>query len=113
MATVSLLRLAESKLCTPRNPQPDACTPASCLKDETGARAWQAVWNMTGTSLTTAGDDGAIRIWGTDYDGNWSCYDILQEASLDRKPATAGDVATGAIAAPPPLLPSGSAVEEG
>lgn len=56
----------------------------ACRQDETGVIAWQVQWDMVGSTLTSAGDDGAIRVWAMDYDTNWCCIDTLHEPSVDR-----------------------------
>ena len=64
---------------------------------------------MTGTSLITA-EGSAVRIWGTEHDGRWSCFDTLHEASVDRMLPLAGEVPAAVVAAAPP---SAAAIEEG
>lgn len=65
---------------------------------------------MTGTSLITA-EGSAVRIWGTEHDGSWSCLDILHEACIDRMLPPAGEVPATAVSAA--TAPSAAAIEEG
>ena len=62
-----------------------------CSKDEPEASAWQVQWNVTGTTLVTGGDDGAIRFWGKEHDGTWACFDVAYEASVyvEKRPLAA------------------------
>ncbi|CAO3700248.1 unnamed protein product [Rhizopus stolonifer] len=35
------------------------------------AEVWRVEWNITGTILSSSGDDGKLRLWTVGYDGKW------------------------------------------
>lgn len=35
------------------------------------AEVWKVEWNITGTILSSSGDDGKLRLWTAGYDGKW------------------------------------------
>ncbi|CEG69373.1 Putative SEH1 protein [Rhizopus microsporus] len=35
------------------------------------AEVWRVEWNVTGTILSSSGDDGKLRLWTAGYDGKW------------------------------------------
>ncbi|ORY96672.1 WD40-repeat-containing domain protein [Syncephalastrum racemosum] len=35
------------------------------------AEVWRVEWNVTGTILSSSGDDGRLRLWRAGYDGQW------------------------------------------
>ncbi|EPB82726.1 hypothetical protein HMPREF1544_10519 [Mucor circinelloides 1006PhL] len=39
--------------------------------DDHKAEVWRVEWNITGTILSSSGDDGKLRLWTTGYDGKW------------------------------------------
>ncbi|KAI9478154.1 MAG: WD40-repeat-containing domain protein [Benjaminiella poitrasii] len=39
--------------------------------DEHKAEVWKVEWNITGTILSSSGDDGKLRLWTAGYDGKW------------------------------------------
>ncbi|OBZ84596.1 Nucleoporin SEH1 [Choanephora cucurbitarum] len=39
--------------------------------DDHKAEVWRVEWNVTGTILSSSGDDGRLRLWTTGYDGQW------------------------------------------
>ena len=41
------------------------------------ASVWRACWNVTGTILATAGDDGQVKLWKTNYLDQWKCMATL------------------------------------
>lgn len=78
------------------------------MQAEAGVTAWQVHWDMAGSTLTTSGDDGAIRVWAMDFDRVWCCVDTLYEPSWDRQ---AVREAIGLVAGQ--LLGQAGAFEEG
>ncbi|XP_047130170.1 nucleoporin SEH1 isoform X1 [Hydra vulgaris] len=42
------------------------------------APVWRVEWNLTGTILSSTGDDGRVRIWKANYLGNWTCLADMQ-----------------------------------
>lgn len=39
--------------------------------DDHKAEVWKVEWNITGTILSSSGDDGKLRLWTAGYDGKW------------------------------------------
>ncbi|KAI9266219.1 WD40-repeat-containing domain protein [Helicostylum pulchrum] len=39
--------------------------------DDHKAEVWRVEWNITGTILSSSGDDGKLRLWTAGYDGKW------------------------------------------
>lgn len=39
---------------------------------------WRVEWNATATLLSTAGDDGKVRIWKCGADGRWRCTSLIE-----------------------------------
>merc|ERR1712080_382792 len=37
------------------------------------SQVWRAEWNLTGTVLSSTGDDGFVRLWKDNYLGTWTC----------------------------------------
>jgi nucleoporin SEH1 len=35
------------------------------------AEVWRVEWNITGTILSSSGDDGKLRLWKAGYDNQW------------------------------------------
>lgn len=54
------------------------------------SEVWRVVWNITGTILTSSGDDGKVRIWGSTYSGEWKCMSVLS-SDQGKVPPTASD----------------------
>ncbi|GMF09580.1 unnamed protein product [Phytophthora lilii] len=54
------------------------------------SEVWRVEWNVTGTMLASSGDDGTVRMWKSDFEGNWACVNTI-----------CGDL--GPAAAPPPM----------
>jgi nucleoporin SEH1 len=38
---------------------------------------WRVEWNITGTMLASSGDDGIVRMWKSDHQGNWACVNTI------------------------------------
>ena len=36
-------------------------------------QVWRVAWNLTGTVLSSTGDDGFVRLWKDNYLGTWTC----------------------------------------
>ncbi|ODV81991.1 WD40 repeat-like protein [Suhomyces tanzawaensis NRRL Y-17324] len=58
--------------------------PGGELKVETLAKlndhkleVWRVSWNLTGTILSSAGDDGKIRLWKCNYLNEWKCMSVI------------------------------------
>ncbi|XP_062599800.1 nucleoporin SEH1-like [Saccostrea cucullata] len=46
---------------------------------------WRVSWNVTGTVLSSSGDDGCVRLWKANYLGRWKCISIIKgDASQSR-----------------------------
>jgi nucleoporin SEH1 len=41
------------------------------------AEVWRVEWNITGTVLTSSGDDGKVRLWKANFVNEWKCISIL------------------------------------
>lgn len=39
--------------------------------DDHKAEVWRVEWNITGTILSSSGDDGKLCLWTAGYDGKW------------------------------------------
>lgn len=42
-----------------------------------GREVWRVEWNPTGTVLSSAGDDGKIRLWRADRTMRWKCMSVM------------------------------------
>lgn len=38
---------------------------------------WRVNWNLTGTILSSAGDDGKVRLWKCNYLNEWKCMSVI------------------------------------
>ncbi|GLD97402.1 hypothetical protein PINS_up006086 [Pythium insidiosum] len=47
------------------------------LKHHHDSEVWRVEWNITGTMLASSGDDGTVRLWKSDSDGNWDCVNTI------------------------------------
>jgi len=45
---------------------------------EHNSTVWRVAWNVTGTILSSSGDDGCVRLWKGNYMGNWRCVSSLR-----------------------------------
>ncbi|KAK6333883.1 epoxide hydrolase, soluble (sEH), variant 2 [Orbilia blumenaviensis] len=45
--------------------------------NEHGREVWRVEWNPTGTVLSSAGDDGKIRLWRADRTMRWKCMSVM------------------------------------
>ncbi|KAL0088047.1 WD40-repeat-containing domain protein [Phycomyces blakesleeanus] len=45
--------------------------------DDHHAEVWRVEWNVTGTILSSSGDDGKLRLWKAGYDGQWRQMAVL------------------------------------
>ncbi|KAG5438154.1 hypothetical protein PCANB_003005 [Pneumocystis canis] len=45
--------------------------------DDHMAQVWKVSFNITGTILSSAGDDGRIRLWKANYAGDYQCLSII------------------------------------
>ncbi|TPX37745.1 hypothetical protein SmJEL517_g00605 [Synchytrium microbalum] len=41
------------------------------------AEVWRVEWNVTGTILSSSGDDGMVRLWKATYLDEWRCMGII------------------------------------
>ncbi|KAF9577654.1 epoxide hydrolase, soluble (sEH) [Lunasporangiospora selenospora] len=41
------------------------------------AEVWRVEWNVTGTILSSSGDDGKVRLWKATYTGDWKCMSVV------------------------------------
>lgn len=42
---------------------------------------WRVEWNSTGTILSSAGDDGRIRLWKCSYMNEWKCMSVINSSN--------------------------------
>lgn len=42
---------------------------------------WRVSWNMTGTILSSAGDDGKLRLWKCSYLNEWKCMSVINTSN--------------------------------
>lgn len=42
---------------------------------------WRVNWNATGTILSSAGDDGIIRLWKCNYLNEWKCTSVINSSN--------------------------------
>ncbi|KAI8918541.1 WD40-repeat-containing domain protein [Powellomyces hirtus] len=42
-----------------------------------GTEVWRVDWNVTGTILSSSGDDGKVRLWKSSYMDEWRCMSII------------------------------------
>lgn len=42
-----------------------------------GSEVWRVEWNITGTILSSSGDDGKIRLWKASYTNEWKCLSVI------------------------------------
>jgi nucleoporin SEH1 len=85
-------------------PQPSLLTPrhTAQLVAEFGdhqAPVWRVKWNLTGTVLSSAGDDGKIRLWKSNYSGVWRCIssvsldnNVPSSSSMHNNPVASGSI---------------------
>jgi nucleoporin SEH1 len=45
------------------------------------SEVWRVNWNMTGTILSSAGDDGKIRLWKCNYLSEWKCMSVINSSN--------------------------------
>lgn len=42
---------------------------------------WRVGWNLTGTILSSAGDDGYVRLWKCNYLKEWKCMSVINSSN--------------------------------
>lgn len=50
------------------------------LNDHKG-EVWRVNWNLTGTILSSAGDDGNVRLWKCNYLNEWKCMSVINTSN--------------------------------
>lgn len=45
--------------------------------DDHKAEVWSVSWNLTGTVLSSAGDDGKVRLWRSTYSNEFRCMSVI------------------------------------
>lgn len=57
---------------------------------------WRVEWNSTGTILSSAGDDGNIRLWKCTYMNEWKCMSVINSSNrLEDRIVDDADAARG------------------
>ncbi|KAK9768643.1 epoxide hydrolase, soluble (sEH) [Basidiobolus ranarum] len=41
------------------------------------AEVWKVEWNVTGTILSSSGDDGKVRLWKATFGDEWKCMSVI------------------------------------
>lgn len=68
---------------------------------------WRVEWNSTGTILSSAGDDGRIRLWKCSYMNEWKCMSVINSSNrLDDRVVDDGE--TGGFPSRPSITKSKS-----
>ena len=45
--------------------------------DDHNGEVWSVSWNLTGTILSSAGDDGKVRLWKATYSNEFKCMSVI------------------------------------
>ncbi|KAI3403717.2 SEH1 [Candida oxycetoniae] len=45
------------------------------------SEVWRVNWNTTGTILSSAGDDGKLRLWKCNYLSEWKCMSVINTSN--------------------------------
>ncbi|CAL9732956.1 nucleoporin Seh1p [Monosporozyma unispora] len=45
--------------------------------DDHNGEVWSVSWNLTGTILSSAGDDGKVRLWKSTYSNEFRCMSVI------------------------------------
>lgn len=53
-----------------------------------GLEVWRVQWNPTGTILSSAGDDGKVRLWKCNYMNEWQCMSEINTSNGVEQPGT-------------------------
>jgi len=59
----------------------------SSQKLDTAADTWRVAWNVTGTVLASSGDSGVVKLWKSDFRGNWKCVSDVHGSLRDQTSA--------------------------
>eukprot|EP00743_Colponemidia_sp_Colp-15_P001728 GILK01001887.1.p1 GENE.GILK01001887.1~~GILK01001887.1.p1 ORF type:complete len:319 (-),score=44.64 GILK01001887.1:183-1139(-) len=51
--------------------------------DQHKAEVWRVEWNITGTVLSSSGDDGTVRLWRSNFQGQWGCVSAIAADAED------------------------------
>ncbi|KAF3986124.1 hypothetical protein FT663_05017 [Candidozyma haemuli var. vulneris] len=49
--------------------------------DDHKQEVWRVAWNSTGTILSSAGDDGKVRLWKQNYMNEWQCMSEINSSN--------------------------------
>lgn len=52
--------------------------------DDHKGEVWRVNWNLSGTILSSAGDDGKVRLWKCNYLKEWKCMSIINSSNKDQ-----------------------------
>lgn len=56
----------------------------SCQELDNNSDTWRVAWNVTGTVLASSGDSGVVKLWKSDFRGNWKCVSDIHGSLRDR-----------------------------
>lgn len=54
--------------------------------DDHKSEVWSVSWNLTGTLLSSAGDDGKVRLWKSTYSNEFRCMSVVSAQQPQSQP---------------------------
>ncbi|KAH3679634.1 hypothetical protein WICMUC_000866 [Wickerhamomyces mucosus] len=51
--------------------------------DDHQGEVWSVSWNLTGTILSSSGDDGKVRLWKASYSNDFQCLSVVSAEKRD------------------------------
>jgi nucleoporin SEH1 len=51
--------------------------------DDHHGEVWSVSWNLTGTILSSSGDDGKVRLWKASYNNEFQCLSVVSAEQKD------------------------------
>lgn len=51
--------------------------------DDHHGEVWSVSWNLTGTILSSSGDDGKVRLWKASYNNEFQCLSVISAEQKD------------------------------
>mmetsp|Transcript_8025 Transcript_8025/g.15118 ORF Transcript_8025/g.15118 Transcript_8025/m.15118 type:complete len:359 (-) Transcript_8025:18-1094(-) len=56
----------------------------TCQQLDNSVDTWRVAWNVTGTVLASSGDSGVVKLWKSDFRGNWKCVSDIHGSLRDQ-----------------------------